>query len=75
MHKILLEKNLCVKAFKCNNNIFYLRKTSKCLNYLSYLHKNNFKKEIIIVILLDDQLIRGNLDSINAHTKRFNEFS
>lgn len=65
------------KNFICNNNdnIFYLGKTSKCLNYPSYLHKNNLKKEIIIVILVNDQLISDNLDSINAHTERFNEFS
>ena len=31
----------------CNNNdIFYLRKISNCLNYPSYLRKNNLRKEI-----------------------------
>lgn len=61
----------------CNNNdiIFYLRKTSNCLNYPSYLSKNNLRKEIIIVILVDDQLISSNLNSINAHTGRLYEFS
>lgn len=66
------------KIFICNNNdnnIFYLRKTSKYLNYLSYLSKNNCKKEIIIVILVHDQLISGDLNSINVHTERFNKFS